>query len=172
MDLTAFAQGSKEAGTFRNILTATIEGAQHQTAEEVAAIGAAFQNKLGIGTTMDFDPDTHDRATAYSQGLSYCLAQVMFERPEIDTAIKEVMPDLHHSFHANHNLINDFLGINAYMPEVIAVFAESWQRTTQSTDADLLHAFGEADTTLRRGANSLIPTKWYQKLRAASMSSS
>ena len=164
-----FRAKEQEAETFRNILTATIDGAQHRLAGEIAEIGDAFRSKLGIATTTAYDPEQHDRATAYSQGLSYCVGQVMFERPEIDAAVKQRMPDLHHSFHANHNLINDFLRINNYMPEVIEVFAESWQRTSQSTYADLSHAFGEADAILSRGASSTIPTKWYEKLRAASI---
>jgi prephenate dehydrogenase len=164
-----FRAKEREAETFRNILTARIDGAKHRTGEEVAEIANAFRSKLSIGTTTDFDPEAHDRATAYSQGLSYCVAQVMFERPEIDAAVKEQLPDLHRSFHANQNLISDFLRINSYMPEVIGVFTASWQRTTQSTYADLLHAFAQADTALSRGANSMIPTKWYEKLRAASV---
>jgi len=164
-----FRAKEREAGTFRNILTATVDGAKHRTESDVTEIENAFRSKLSIGTTTDFDPEEHDRATAYSQGLSYCVAQVMFERPEIDAAVKERMPDLHRSFHANQNLISDFLRINSYMPEVIGVFAASWQRTTQSIYAELLHAFAEADTALSRGANAMIPTKWYEKLRAASI---
>lgn len=166
-----FRAKEREAETFRNILTASVDGAQHRTAEEVAEISDAFRSKLSIGTTTTFDPEQHDRVTAYSQGLSYCVAGIMFGRPEIDAAVEEHMPDLHRSFHANHSLINDFLGLNAYMPEVIEVFATSWQRTTQSTYADLLRAFEEADTVLSEGADSLIPTKWYAKLRAASITS-
>lgn len=166
-----FRAKEREAETFRNILTATADGAEHRTAAEIAAIAGAFRDKLSIETITDFDPEEHDRATAHSQGLSYCVAQVMFERPEIDQAVKEQMPDLHQSFHANHNLINDFLRLNAYMPEVTEVFAEAWPRTIQSTYTDVLCAFAQADTALSRGAISLIPTKWYEKLRAASLSS-
>ena len=162
-----FRAKEREAETFRNFLTAKAEGAQHRLDGEIAELADAFRSKLSIGTTTAFDPDEHDRATAYSQGLSYCVGQLMFERPEIDTAVKGQMPDLHHSFHANRNLIIDFLRINAYMPAVVAMFAKSWQRTTQSTYADLLQAFAEADTALHLRANSPIPTKWYAKLRAA-----
>lgn len=164
-----FRAKEREAGTFRNILTATSEGARHPIADEVAEISEAFRDKLSIETTTTFDPDQHDRVTAYSQGLSYCVARIMFERPEIDTAVRKQMPDLHHAFHANHNLIDDFLRLNAYMPEVVAVFTGAWRRTTESVYADLLRAFGEADTALHCGSDSLIPTKWYAKLRAASI---
>lgn len=166
-----FRAKEQEAGTFRNILTAMIDGAQHPLAAEVAEIRKAFRSKLSIETTSAFDSEQHDQVTAYTQGLSYCVAQVMFERPEIDVLFKERMPDLHRSFHANHNLINDFLRINTYMPEVSAAFSESCQRTEQSDDADILRAFAEADTALSRGAVSQIPTKWYERLRAASLQS-
>lgn len=162
-----FQAKDQESMTFRNILTATTEGANHPLADEVAEIENAFRDRLSIETATDFDPEEHDRITAYSQGLSYCVGQVMFERPEIDALVHEQLPDLHQSFHANHDLILDFLGLNSYMPEVTAVFAESWQRTTQSNYADILRAFGEADTALSHGAKSMIPTKWYAKLRAA-----
>ena len=166
-----FQAKEQEAITFRNILTATTEGAQHQLADEVAEIRKAFRDRLSIETTTAFNPEEHDRITAYSQGLSYCVGQVMFDRQEIDALVHEQMPDLHQSFHANHDLIIEFLRLNSYVPEVTAVFAESWQRTTQSTYADILHAFSEADAVLSRGANSMIPTKWYEKLRAASITS-
>lgn len=157
----------QEAETFRNILTATIDGAEHPLAEEVAEISRAFQSKLGIGTTRDFDPEQHDQATAYSQGLSYCVAQLMFTRADLDELVKERMPDLHHSFNANRNLINDFLRLNTYMPEVVRVFTEAWQRTATSTYADVRQAFRDADAVLHDRAESLIPTKWYEKLRRA-----
>jgi len=163
-----FRAREQEAGTFRNILTAMLDGPGHPLADEVAEISDTFRRKLGIGTTMEFDPEAHDRITAYSQGLSYCVAQVMFARPEIDAVIENQLPDLHHAFHANRNLISDFLRINTYMPEVITSFTNAWQRTSRSNYADLLQAFQEADTQLQRGAHSLIPTKWYEKLRAAS----
>ena len=163
-----FRANEQEARTFRNILTATAEGTQHPLADEVAQIGNAFRSRLGIETTTAFDPEEHDRVTAYSQGLSYCVAQVMFDRPEIDALLQARMPDLHYSFHANHNLIIDFLRINAYIPKVMAVFRDSWEQTTQSSYREVLSAFAQADTALNGGDNSPIPTKWYEKLRAAS----
>lgn len=163
-----FRAKEREAGTFRNILTALSHGARHALGDEVAEISNAFESKLSIFTTTEFDPESHDRATAYSQGLSYCVAQVMFERPEIDSLVKERMPDLHHSFHANQKLIGDFLRINTYMPEVLEIFARSWDQTAQASYSDLVHAFAAANTALHGEARSAIPTKWYAQLYAAS----
>ncbi len=162
-----FRSDEREARTFRNILTATAGGAKHSLADEVSQIAEAFQEKFSIETTTAFDPEQHDRITAYSQGLSYCVAQTIFERPEIDTLLRTRMPDLHFSFHANHGLILDFLRLNAYMPKVLAVFWDAWQRTAQSSYQDLLSAFAQADETLNCGTEPSIPTKWYEKLRAA-----
>src|SRR6266576_6856244 len=162
-----FRATEPEARTFQNLLTATHESSDHPLTGEVAQIGDAFRTALNITTTETFNPEEHDRITAYSQGLSYCVARLMFERPELDTLVQEKMPDLHYSFHANHDLILDFIRINAYMPQVIAAFAEAWRQTAQSTYKDVLLAFAHADTALNRGEDSPIPTKWYQKLRAA-----
>lgn len=162
-----FRSDEREARTFRNILTATAEGAKHSLTEEIAQIAEGFHQKFGIETTTAFDPEQHDRITAYSQGLSYCVAQTIFERPEIDALVRTRMPDLHFSFHANHGLIVDFLRLNAYMPKVLAVFGDAWQRTSKSSYEDLLSAFAQADETLNCGTEPLIPTKWYEKLRAA-----
>lgn len=165
-----FRAKEHEARTFRNILTAIIADRAHRIAAEVAAASDAFQSKLGISTTTDFDPEQHDQATAHSQGLSYCVAQLMFTRKDIDALIEERMPDLHRSFHANRNLINDFLRLNSYVPEVIKVFAESWQQTGQASCGDAWQAFDLANTALHGNAESLIPTKWYERLRVNSMS--
>ena len=162
-----FRSTEPEARTFQNVLTATHEGSDHPLAEEVAQIGDAFRGAFNITTTEAFNPDEHDRITAYSQGLSYCVARLMFAQPELDTLIRKNMPDLHHSFHANHDLILDFIRINAYIPQVIAAFAEAWRQTSESTYKDVLQAFGHADKALNRGEDSLIPTKWYEKLRAS-----
>ena len=162
-----FRANEREAQTFRNILTATIEGSKHPVAGDVTQIREAFRCQLSIETTTAFDPDEHDRLTAYSQGLSYCVGQVMFDRPEIDALLQEQMPDLHSSFQANRDLIIDFLRINAYIPEVMTLFRESWQRTNRSSYRDLLCAFARVDQTLNGGNDSSIPTKWYQKLRDA-----
>jgi prephenate dehydrogenase len=166
-----FRANEREAPTFRNILTALIEGPAHLLANEVARIGNAFRSKLSIETTTGFNPREHDRITAYSQGLSYCLGRMIFDRPDLDELLRDEMPDLHQSFHANHDLIIDFLRINAYTPEVISVFRESWEQTSQASYRDLLTAFAQADQVLNGGNDSLIPTKWYQKLRAASRGS-
>jgi hypothetical protein len=91
----------------------------------------------------------------------------MFERPELDILLRKNMPDLYHSFHANHDLILDFIRINPYMPQVIAAFAEARRQTTDSRYEDVLQAFAHADTALNRGEDSPIPTKWYEKLRAS-----
>ncbi len=162
-----FRATEPEARTFQNVLTATHEGSEHPMSAEVTQICDAFRSKFNIATALDFDPEEHDRITAYSQGLSYCVARCMFEQPELDTLIKEHMPDLFHSFHANHDLILDFIRINAYMPQVIAAFTEAWRQTTESTYRDVLQAFAQADNSLNTGEDSPIPTKWYEKLREA-----
>ncbi len=162
-----FRATEPEARTFQNVLTATHEGSEHPMSAEVTQICDAFWSKFNIATALDFDPEEHDRITAYSQGLSYCVARCMFEQPELDTLIKEHMPDLFHSFHANHDLILDFIRINAYMPQVIAAFTEAWRQTTESTYRDVLQAFAQADNSLNTGEDSPIPTKWYEKLREA-----
>jgi prephenate dehydrogenase len=162
-----FRATEPEARTFQNVLTAMSEGLEHPLAEEVAQISGAFRNAFNITTTNAFSPEQHDRITAYSQGLSYCVARLMFEQSEVDGLLRESMPDLYHSFHANHDLILDFLRINAYMPQVIAAFAEARRQTGDSTYEDVLQAFAHADMALNRGKDSLIPTKWYEKLRAS-----
>ena len=162
-----FRATEPEARTFQNVLTATHEGSEHPMSAEVTQICDAFWSKFNIATALDFDPEEHDRITAYSQGLSYCVARCMFEQPELDTLIKEHMPDLFHSFHANHDLILDFIRINAYMPQVIAAFTEAWRQTTESTYRDVLQAFAQADNSLNTGEDSPSPTKWYEKLREA-----
>jgi prephenate dehydrogenase len=166
-----FRATEPEARTFQNVLTATHEGSEHPMSSEVAQIGDAFRTRFNIMTTVAFAPEDHDRITAYSQGLSYCVARRMFEQPELDTLIKEQMQDLYHSFHANHDLILDFIRINAYMPQVIAAFTEAWRQTTESTYKDVLRAFAQADKSLNRGEDSPIPTKWYEKLREAANTS-
>ena len=162
-----FRATEPEARTFQNILTATHESSDHPLAGEVAQIAEAFRTAFNITTTEAFNPEEHDRITAYSQGLSYCVARLMFERPELDTLVRGKMPDLHYSFHANHDLILDFIRINAYMPQVIAAFAEAWRQTAESTYQDVLQAFANADTALNRGEDSPIATKWYEKLRTS-----
>jgi hypothetical protein len=161
-----FRATEPEASTFKNILTATCEGSQHPLARELEQISNALRDRFNITTTTAFGPDEHDRTTAYSQGLSYCIGRLMFERPELDRLLREQLPELHHSFHANHNLILDFLRINSYIPEVAAAFADAWQRTGQTTYDDLLEAFRRADAVLNGSEGSSIPTKWYEKLRA------
>jgi prephenate dehydrogenase len=162
-----FRETEPEARTFQNILTAIHTGSGHPIDDEVAQVTSGFQQKFNITTSVEFDPEEHDRVTAYSQGLSYCVGRLMFERPELDNLLRKELPDLYRSFHANHDLILDFLRINSYMPQVIAAFADSWQRTSQAAYADVLQAFARADAALNRNNDSPISTKWYEKLRAA-----
>ena len=161
-----FRETEPEARTFQNILTARYEGANHPLDEELTEISNLFLTRLNIRTTASFNPDEHDRVTAYSQGLSYCVGRVIFDCPELDQTMKLEMPDLHHSFSGNRDLILDFVRINSYMPQVIAAFADAWQQTSQSNYHDVLNAFARADAALNRGAESPISTKWYEKLRA------
>jgi prephenate dehydrogenase len=161
-----FRETEPEARTFQNVLTATYPGANHSLDAELADISQSFLTRFNIKTTGCFTPDEHDRVTAYSQGLSYCVARLMFERPELDAILHEQMPDLHHSFTANHNLIVDFVRINSYMPQVIAAFTDSWRQTNQTSYHDIVTAFARADAALNRGAESPISTKWYERLRA------
>jgi prephenate dehydrogenase len=164
-----FRETELEARTFQNVLTATHEGAENPLADEVARIGGTFQTTFNIATTTQFGPEEHDRITAYSQGLSYCVGKLMFQQPELDVLMRKQLPDLHNSFHANHELILDFLRINSYMPQVVAAFNYSWEQTGKTSFADILRAFYTADDTLNRGANSPISTKWYERLRTASV---
>lgn len=164
-----FRETELEARTFQNVLTATHEGADNPTKEELVRIAGTFRSKFNIATTAFFTPEEHDRITAYSQGLSYCVAKLMFQRPELAALVYGEMPDLHNSFRGNQELIIDFLRINSYMPQVIAAFNDSWEQTTKTTFTDIVRAFRTADHTLNRGANSAISTKWYEKLRTASL---
>lgn len=162
-----FRATEPEARTFQNVLTSTEEGSEHPLAEEVTHMRNAFRDAFNITTTDAFDPEQHDRITAYSQGLSYCVARLMFEQPEIDALLRKSMPDLYHTFHANHDLILDFVRINPYMPQVIAAFAEARRQNHESNYRDVLRAFAHADNALNQGQDSLIPTKWYERLRAS-----
>jgi prephenate dehydrogenase len=134
---------------------------------ELTAISRKFLTRFNIRTTASFNPNEHDRVTAYSQGLSYCVARLMFEFPELDQILREEISDLHHSFSANRDLILDFVRINSYMPQVIAAFSEAWRQTNQSNYNDVLNTFALADAALNHGADSPLSTKWYEKLRAA-----
>jgi prephenate dehydrogenase len=162
-----FRETELEARTFQNVLTATYAGANHPLDHELSEMTNLFLTRFNIRTTASFNPDEHDRVTAYSQGLSYCVGRLMFERPELDQILRKEMSDLHHSFTGNHDLILDFVRINSYMPQVIAAFADAWQRTSQASYPDVLNAFARADAALNRGSDSPISTKWYEKLRAA-----
>jgi prephenate dehydrogenase len=162
-----FRETELEARTFQNVLTATHEGAENPIEEKIATISRMFHTTFNIATTTQFGPEEHDRITAYSQGLSYCVGKLMFQRPELDELVRKQMPDLHNSFRANQELIIDFLRINSYMPQVIAAFNYSWEQTLKTTFTDILKAFQTADETLNRGADSPISTKWYEKLRMA-----
>ena len=162
-----FRETEAEARTFQNVLTSLYSGLEHQLEQEVDEITTLFLERFNITTTTRFDPDEHDRVTAYSQGLSYCVGRLMFEHPSLDQMIQMEMPDLHHSFTANRDLILDFLRINSYMPQVLAAFEDAWRRTNQKTYRDVLQAFGDADTALNGGGDSPISTKWYEQLRSA-----
>ena len=162
-----FRDSEAEARTFQNVLTSLYSGVEHPLAKEVDEITALFLERFNITTTTRFDPDEHDRVTAYSQGLSYCVGRLMFEHPSLDQMIQTEMPDLHHSFTANHDLILDFLRINSYMPQVLAAFEDAWRQTSQTIYQDVLRAFGYADTALNGGDDSPISTKWYEQLRSA-----
>jgi len=164
-----FRAAEPEASTFKNILTATYEGNHHPLSREVEEVSQALAKRFNITTTNAFDPDKHDRYTAYSQGLSYCIGQLMFERAEIDQVLCEELPELHHSFHANHDLILEFLRINSYVPEVVSAFADAWGETGQRSYEDILRSFAQADAILNGDGSSPIPTKWYEKLRAAAL---
>ena len=167
-----FRETEPEARTFQNVLTAVHSGDHHDLTDEVRDVSDRFLTRFNIATTASFDPDEHDRVTAYSQGLSYCVGKLIFDRPDLDSILRDALPDLHHSFTANHDLILDFLRINSYMPQVIAAFAEAWRQTKQSSFEDVVSAFASADASLNRGAESPISTKWYEKLRAAARTSS
>ena len=162
-----FRETEPEARTFQNVLTTTYAGANHPLDDELTEIMDLFLNRFNIRTTNSFNPDEHDRITAYSQGLSYCVARLMFERPDLGQILREEMADLHHSFSGNRDLILDFVRINSYMPQVVAAFADAWRQTNRSNYHDVLNAFARADAALNRGAESPISTKWYEKLRTA-----
>jgi len=163
-----FRETEREARTFQNVLTATHGAPCNPTDDEVAWIASGFKTTFNIATTTEFNPEQHDQITAYSQGLSYCVGKLMFQRAELAALVQEEMPDLHRSFRANHDLIMDFLRINSYMPQVIAAFNHSWDQTAKTNFNDILRAFRTADDALNRGAESPISTKWYERLRTAS----
>ena len=162
-----FRATEPEARTFQNVLTATYAGLEHPLENEVQLTASLFLQRFNITTNLQFNPDEHDRVTAYSQGLSYCVGRLMFEYPRFDEILRRELPDLHNSFSANRDLILDFLRINSYMPQVLAAFADAWRQTKQTSYFDVLRAFREADTSLNRGADSPISTKWYERLRSA-----
>ena len=164
-----FRETEIEARTFQNVLTATHEGPENPLNEEISRITGNFHTTFHIATTTEFGAEEHDQITAYSQGLSYCVGKLMFQRAELAALVEEQMPDLHNSFRANQELIIDFLRINSYMPQVIAAFNDAWGHTEKTTFMDILRAFRSADHTLNRGSISPISTKWYEKLRIASL---
>ena len=164
-----FRETEPEARTFQNVLTAKHEVPGTPLKEEIPRIINTFHAKFDISTTTEFGPEEHDQITAYSQGLSYCVGKLMFQNPELAALVQKEMPDLYNSFRANQDLIIDFLRINSYMPQVIAAFNDSWEHTPKTKFTDILRAFRTADHSLNRGADSLISTKWYEKLRTASL---
>jgi len=163
-----FRETELEARTFQNVLTATHEGAENLLKSEIGNISRTFHTTFNIATTTEFGAEEHDRVTAYSQGLSYCVGKLMFQRADLAALVQKEMPALYNSFRANQELIIDFLRINSYMPQVIAAFNDAWEQTSKTTLTDILSAFHKADHTLNRGADSPISTKWYEKLRTAS----
>ena len=72
-----------EARTFQNVLTAMHEGAENPLQDELVRLTKTFHLTFNISTTADFGPEEHDRITAYSQGLSYCVGKLMFQRSEL-----------------------------------------------------------------------------------------
>jgi prephenate dehydrogenase len=164
-----FRETEVEARTFQNVLTATHEGADNPLKSEIENISHTFQTKFNIATTTKFDAEEHDRITAYSQGLSYCVGKLMFQRADLGAFVQKEMPGLYNSFRGNQELIIDFLRINSYMPQVNAAFNDAWEQTSKTTLTDILSAFHTADHRLNHGADSPISTKWYQKLRTASV---
>jgi len=162
-----FRSTEPEARTFQNVLTATYAGLEHSLEDEVNETSNLFFQRFNITTNRKFNPDEHDRVTAYSQGLSYCVGRLMFEYSGLDEILQKELPDLHYSFTANRDLILDFLRINSYMPQVLAAFADAWRQSKQASYFDVLQAFREADASLNRGADSPISTKWYERLRSA-----
>ena len=162
-----FRATEPEARTFQNVMTAAYAGLEHPLEDEVRETADLFLQRFNITTNLQFNPDEHDRVTAYSQGLSYCVGRLMFENPHLDEIIRRELPDLHNSFSANRDLILDFLRINSYMPQVLAAFTDAWRQTKQTSYVDVLQAFREADAALNRGADSPISTKWYERLRSA-----
>jgi hypothetical protein len=165
-----FRSTEAEARTFRNILTATQEGGAHPVSRDVARVGGAFRRHLNIETVDDFTPDEHDRITASSQGLTYCVGRFMLEQPALGAAVERHLPELYGAFLANRELINDFLRLNPHMARVSEAFAAAWAQTSRATYRDLLLAFARADAVLNHGRLPVISTKWYEKLRAASRS--
>lgn len=163
-----FRETELEARTFQNVMTATHEGEDNLLNSTIANISRTFHTTFNISTTTEFNAEEHDRITAYSQGLSYCVGKLMFRRPDLAALIQKEMPDLYNSFRANQELIIDFLRINSYMPQVEAAFNDAWEQTGKTTLTDILSAFHTADHRLNRGADSPISTKWYEKLRTAS----
>jgi prephenate dehydrogenase len=160
-----YAAAEPEARTFRNILTGVHAGEAHPMQEEVIRIQQMFRAFLGIETVTAFDPPEHDRITAASQGLSYCVAKAMFEDPELDRAVGERLPDLHRSFHADRSLILEFLRTNICMLEIAQAFDERRRAASKGGLPAILEAFQSLDRELN-GEGSAIPTKWYSRLRS------
>ena len=165
-----FRETEPEARTFQNVLTASHSGLSHSLDSEITHFSELFRAVFNITTTSSHDPDQHDRITAYSQGLSYCVGKLMFDHSSISQMLQVEMPDLHRSFIANHDLILDFIRINSYMPQVLAAFADCWHRTQQCSYVDVLTAFSDADAALNQTSNPAISTKWYERLRSSAHS--
>jgi prephenate dehydrogenase len=151
----------------QNILTATMEGGAYPLEREIESVGGACERVLGITTTRAFDPREHDRITASSQGLSYCLAMSMFDEPELDAEVRQRLPELHRSFHTDRELIGEFMRANSFAPAVRSAFEASRDLTGSRGLEGALRAFREVDRELN-GPGSAIPTTWYERLRDVS----
>jgi prephenate dehydrogenase len=151
---------------FRNILTGVHAGESHPIWRELVLLRQAFRARLGIETVDEFGPHEHDRITAASQGLAYCVAQAMFEDPDLDREIGERLPDLHRSFHVDRPLILEFMRASVHMPGIARSFAARRREASESGLASVLEVFRGIDRELN-GEISAIPTRWYLRLRSA-----
>src|SRR6185369_2159987 len=96
-----FRETELAARTFQNVLIATHEGADNPLNSAIRNISRTFQTTFNISTTTEFGAEEHDRITAYSQGLPYCVGKLMFQRADLAALVQNGMPDLYNSFRAN-----------------------------------------------------------------------
>jgi hypothetical protein len=160
-----FAAAEPEGRMFQNILTGVQAGGAHPIGEEIDRTREKFRTLLGIETIDKFDPRDHDRITAASQGLSYCVAKAMFEDPKLDREIGDRLPELHRTFHADRALIHEFVRTNIYMPGIVRSFGERRRAAAGRGLTATLDAFQQLDRELN-GEGLAIPTRWYSLLRS------